>query len=273
MDGCARIDARAVAGRAPEATFLAVLAVLFTVSSGTTIAWCTSMSAMGGMSMPGGWAMSMTWMRMPGQTWLGTAGTFLGMWLVMMVAMMLPSLLPMLLRYRRAIGSKRAARSGRLTVQVAAAYFLVWTVLGLAIYPLGVLLAAAEMQHASLARAVPLAAAATVLIAGLLQFSPWKARHLRYCRQVAHCGAGARTESGSAFGHGLLLGLHCCYCCANLTAILLVTGVMDLRAMAVVTAAITVERLAPAGERAARAMGVVIVGTGVLLLAQSLSVH
>ena len=36
-------------------------------------------------------------------------------------------------------------------------------------------------------------------------------------------------------------------------------GVMDLGAMAVVTAAITVEHLAPAGERVARALGLVIV--------------
>ncbi len=42
--------------------------------------------------MPGGWTMSMTWMRMPGQTWAGAATTFLGIWVVMMVAMMMPSL-------------------------------------------------------------------------------------------------------------------------------------------------------------------------------------
>jgi hypothetical protein len=39
--------------------------------------------------------------------------------------------------------------------------------------------------------------------------------------------------------HGLRLGLHCGACCAGLTAILLVIGVVDLRVMAVVTAAIT----------------------------------
>ena len=50
--------------------------------------------------MPGGWTMSMAWMRMPGQTWLGFAASFLGMWVAMMVAMMLPSLVPMLWRYR-----------------------------------------------------------------------------------------------------------------------------------------------------------------------------
>jgi hypothetical protein len=44
---------------------------------------------------------------------------------------------------------------------------------------------------------------------------------------------------------------------------------MDLRAMAVVTAAITVERLAPAGERAARAIGVVFLGAGLFLIART----
>jgi len=62
------------------------------------------MSAMGEMPMPGGWTMSMAWMRMPGQTWPGDAAAFLGISVVMMVAMMLPSLVPMLWRYRQAVG-------------------------------------------------------------------------------------------------------------------------------------------------------------------------
>jgi predicted metal-binding membrane protein len=52
-------------------------------------------------------------------------------------------------------------------------------------------------------------------------------------------------------------------------AILLVIGVMDLRAMAVVAAVIAVERLVPAGERVARAIGAVVVGAGVLLIARA----
>ena len=51
--------------------------------------------------------------------------------------------------------------------------------------------------------------------------------------------------------------------------ILLVIGVMDLRAMAVVTAAITAERLAPAGEQVARAIGVVVIGVGFFLIARA----
>jgi predicted metal-binding membrane protein len=51
--------------------------------------------------------------------------------------------------------------------------------------------------------------------------------------------------------------------------ILLVIGVMDLRAMAFVTAVITAERLAPAGERVARVIGVVIIGAGLFLIARA----
>ena len=71
---------------------------------------------------------------------------------------------------------------------------------------------------------------------------------------------------GETWRHGLRLGLHCSRYCAGLMAILLVIGVMDLRAMAVVAAAITVERLAPAGERVARAIGAVV-GAGLFLIA------
>ncbi|HEV8577450.1 MAG TPA: DUF2182 domain-containing protein, partial [Thermoanaerobaculia bacterium] len=77
------------------------------------------------------------------------------------------------------------------------------------------------------------------------------------------------ADVGRAWRHGLLLGLHCSRCCVGLMAILLVVGVMELRAMAVVAAAITAERLAPAGERVARAIGIVVVGAGLLLIARA----
>jgi predicted metal-binding membrane protein len=113
---------------ASQRTFLGVSALLFAASTAVTIVWCASMSAMSGMPMPGGWTMSMAWMRMPGQTWLGAAATFLGMWIVMMVAMMLPVLVPMLARYREAVGRAGEAHLGRLTMLVAVGYFFVWTI-------------------------------------------------------------------------------------------------------------------------------------------------
>jgi predicted metal-binding membrane protein len=219
--------------------------------------------------MPGGWTMSMAWMRMPGQTWAGAAASFLGMWAAMMVAMMLPSLVPMLWRYRQAVGRTGEARLGGLTALVGAGYFFVWTVFGMAAFPLGVALAAVEMQLPALARAVPIAVGMIVLIAGALQFTAWKAYQLACCRGAPGCGRSLPADAGTAWRHGLRLGLHCGRCCFGLTAILLSLGIMDLRAMAVVTAAITVERLAPAGEHVARAIGAVALGAGLFLIARA----
>jgi predicted metal-binding membrane protein len=251
--------------RASQRAFFAVSSLLFAASVAATIVWCASMSAMGDMPMPGGWTMSMAWMRMPGQTWPGAAASFLGMWVAMMMAMMLPSLIPMLWRYRQAVGEAGETRLGLLTSLVGAGYFLVWTVFGIAAFPLGVALAAVEMQWPGLARAVPIAVGVTVLIAGLLQFTAWKARQLVWCREAP--GSALPADARTAWRHGLRLGLHCGRCCVGPMAILLVIGVMDLRVMALVAAAITVERLAPAGQRVARVTGAVAVAAGLFLIA------
>jgi predicted metal-binding membrane protein len=254
---------------ASERAFFGVSALLFAASAAVTIVWCASMSAMGEMPMPGGWTMSMTWMRMPGQTWPDVAASFLGMWVAMMVAMMLPSLVPMLWRYRQAVGRTGETRLGWLTALVAVGYFFVWTAFGMAAFPVGVALAAVEMQLPALARAVPIAVGVVVLIAGALQFTAWKAHHLACCREAPGRGRTLLADAGTAWRHGLCLGHHCSYCCAGLTVILLIIGVMDLRTMAVVAAAITFERLAPAGEYVARAIGAVVVVAGFFLIARA----
>jgi predicted metal-binding membrane protein len=249
--------------------FLCVSAVLFAASAAVTIVWSASMASMGAMPMPGGWVMSMAWMRMPGQTWASTAATFLGMWTVMMVAMMLPSVIPMLSRYREAVRVPDEARLGLLTAVVATGYFFVWTVFGVFAFPLGVVLTTIEMLQPALSRAVPVAAAVVILIAGALQFTTWKARQLACCRDSSRLSDALRTDARTAWRYGVRLGLDCAPCCANLMVILLVIGVMDLRAMAIVTAAITAERLVPAGERVARAIGAVTVGAGLILAARA----
>ena len=251
-----------VSGRA----FLCVSVLLFAASAAGTVVWCGSMS-MRDMPMPGGGTMSMAWMRMPGQTWAGAAASFLAMWAVMMVAMMLPSLIPMLWRYRQAVGNE--ARLGLLTAFVGVGYYFVWTAFGMAALPLGFALATVEMQQPALARVVPIAVGVVVLVAGCLQRTAWKARHLACCREAAGMGRTLTADAGTAWRHGLRLGLHCCQCCAGLIGILLVIGVMDLRAMVIVTAAMTAERLAPAGERVARATGAVVVVAGLLLIARA----
>ena len=204
---------RRASERNAEHAVLAVSSLLFAASTTLTIVWCASMSAMGGMLMPGGWTMSMAWMRM-------------GM-----------------------------------------GYFCLWTLFGMVALPLGFALAEAEMQYPALSRAVPTALGVIVPIAGACQFTAWKAHHFACCRESR--GRTLPADAGTAWRHGMRLGLHCSCCSAGLTAILLVMGVMDPRVMAVVTIAITAERLAPAGERVARAIGIIVVCGGVLLLARA----
>jgi predicted metal-binding membrane protein len=154
------------------------------------------------------------------------------MWTLMMTAMMLPSLAPALLRSRVA----------------AAGYFLVWTLAALAVYPLA----------DRISGLAPITTGVLVTLAGLVQFTRWKAKYLACCR-------GEHGEPRlPAWRHGLRHGMHCVCCCGNLMAMLFVIGAMDLWPMAAVTAAITFERFA--GQRAARAVGVLTCAFGVFLL-------
>ena len=266
------VHAAGTAQRSPrgrsDAVFVGVCVLCFAGSAAATIAGSASMSAMGELPMPGGWTMSMVWTPMCGHTWAGMAASFVGMWAVMMVAMMLPSLMPMLWRYREAVGGTRL---GALTGLVGAGYFGVWIAFGIAAFALGITLAALVMRFPALARVVPVALGVVVLLAGALQFTAWKARQLECCRATpGHCRR-LPADVYAAWRHGMYLGLHCCYCCAGLTMVLLVVGVMDLRAMAVVMTAITWERLAPGGKRVAHLIGAVLVGAGMFLVARGVA--
>src|SRR5262245_29834264 len=176
---------------------------------------------MAGMQIAGGWTTSMAWMRMPTQTWPGVATTFVGMWIVMMMAMMLPALVLMLRQYREVVGWSNEPRLGRLTVVVGVAYFFVWAAFGIAAFALGVASVTIEMQHPCLARSAPVAAGVVVLIAGFLQFTPWKTHHLACCKATPDPDRMLPANVRTAWRHGLRLGCHCSLCCAGLMSILL----------------------------------------------------
>jgi predicted metal-binding membrane protein len=257
-----------IAGQPSERRFVAASAMLFVVCATLTAVLCTHMSGMDDMPMPGGWMMSMMWMRMPGQAWSDATVSFLVRWNVMMAAMMLPSLAPMLWHYRRAMGVANGTRRDLLTVLTGAGYFFSWNMFGLLIFPLGVTLAGVMLQWPELARFVPMTEGVVVAMAGAIQLTRWKARHLARCREAWLHSRMLPSTPDAAWRQGIRLGGHCCISCANLTAMLLIVGMMDLLAMTIVTAAITAERLAPSGERVAQAIGMVAIGTGLFLSAR-----
>lgn len=172
---------------------------------------------------------------------LSSAVSFLGMWVAMTAAMMLPSLAPALWRYRRALRDAGDMRAGRLTVVVTAAYFSIWIMVGVAVFPLAVLLE----------RATALVVGSIVVIAAAVQLSSWKARQLATCRALSKVDHVTSASSTTAWRHGVCLARHCILSCVPPMASLLAIGMMDLRAMAVVTIAITLERLAPEKRKVA----------------------
>jgi predicted metal-binding membrane protein len=121
----------------------------------------------------------------------------------------------------------------------------------------------------SWSEATPVRAGLVVLVAGALQFTAWKARHLACCRATPACPRCGAPDLLTAWRHGLRLGWHCTACCAGPTAALLAIGMMNRYAMAAVTVAITAERLAPGGARVAQAIGGAAIGTGLFVVARA----
>ncbi len=248
-------------------TWILFAALLFCAATTLTIVLCASMSSKGGMPMPGGWTMSMAWARMCGQTWSGAAAVFAGMWTAMTVAMMLPVLLPVLWRWQAVL---EEAHRSRFVVLMGAGYFAVWIAAGMAMYPLGAGVAALLVQLPPLARAAPLASGLIVALAGGFQLSSAKARYLACCRAMPRCREAAPCARFAPLRHGMHLGLHCCGCCAGLTAMLLAVGVMNGWAMMFTATAIAAERFARDGNQAARIVGVLLLVIGGTLIARAL---
>jgi predicted metal-binding membrane protein len=249
---------------AREAGFYGWSALAFAISALATVYFCRSMA--GGMDMPGGWTMTMAWMRMPGQSWAASAAMFMLMWLAMMVAMMLPSALPMLLACRRALHTQGTAHAGLSTFLAACGYFFPWLLAGGIAYVAGVKIASAAMDSSEFSRVVPALSGATLLLSGCLQFTPWKRAGLCRCRDPLACCGSLDSNLRNGWQLGLRLGASCIICCSGLMLVLLVLGVMDLAVMAIVSVIIALEKLLPRPEAFVRTAGLAVIAMGIILL-------
>ena len=243
----------------PPVGFIAVCVLAFAASVSATIYFCRSMCCE--MEMPGGWTMSMMWMRMPGKTWFGSAMSFALMWLAMMVAMMLPSALPTFLKTRRAAVS---------LFLMAIGYFVVWLAFGAGIYAVGVAFAAAAMRWETFSRIVPALSGAALVAAGAFQFTRWKKTGLFGCRSRFGC-VSACAESETNFRLGCKQGEACCLCCAAPTLVLVVLGMMNPLVIVGIAIVIAAEKLLPYPEIIARLAGVAAITAGVITTLHNLN--
>jgi predicted metal-binding membrane protein len=233
--------------------FIIVSAVAFAAALLATVYFSASMGYE--MEMPGGWKMSMMWMRMPGQTWFFSALSFLFMWLSMMVVMMMSSVLPMFLKTHRHWLSLCYMASG---------YFIIWFLAGVAIYIPGAIFNYAAMHSAFLSHAVPLLSGTALIAIGTVQFTRWKMTHLMRCRSPFGC-APSCPQNETSFRLGCKQGLVCCACCSSLMITQAILGVMNLLVMAVVTIVITAEKLLPRPEVTVRLAGLITIIAGIVM--------
>ena len=213
-------------------------------------------------------ASGMSGMGRDGLSWDGGA-TFVAAWAVMMAAMMFPSAAPMLLLFRTVSGKRRERGQAFVRTWVfAAGYLLVWTAVGGATWILVQVggAVAGRLSSASREAWAPIALGATLLIAGLYQFSPLKSVCLRQCQSpMGFLMTRWRDGTMGAIGMGAVHGAYCLGCCWAIFAVLVAAGVMSLAWMLLLTLAIFAEKVLPLGRRAPRVIGTAFLALGILV--------
>jgi predicted metal-binding membrane protein len=197
------------------------------------------------------------------------APLFLAVWIAMMVATMFPAAAPMVLMFARIGASKRT--SGRVFVPTwlfVTGYLLVWVALGVVAY--GSALAAETLAaHVDvLERGAGPIGGAVIVLAGAYQFSRWKDRCLSRCRSpLAFVMQHWREGRLGAVRMGVQHGWHCVGCCWALMMLMFPLGVMNIAALAGVTALVHAEKVLPHAPAVRQVAGAVLIGYGLLVIA------
>ncbi len=198
------------------------------------------------------------------------APLFLAIWVTMMVAMMFPTAAPMILAFNRVQADRR--QRGRAFVPTwtfVAGYMMVWTLAGLAAY-----LAALAAENAAARSALSAATTARIggailVAAGLYQLTPLKDICLSKCRSpFGFIVTSWRDGMLGALSMGLVHGGWCLGCCWLLFVIMFPLGMVNIAAMAAITALVFAEKTLPWGHWAARTAAAVLVVYGAVVIAR-----
>lgn len=187
---------------------------------------------MGQIPMPGGWSLSALWLPVCGQSWLGAAAGFIGMWAAMMVPMMLPLAVAPLMNYRATLAGE--GRAFLLTAIAGLAWAATWTASGLPVYLAGAAAARAMLAMPALARMMPVLAAVAGVAGVAWHLAAWR-------RRPVHPELPGRPACAAALRHGARLGAHCVRRCSGLTVALLAAGIMETATMACAIAIVVAE--------------------------------
>ncbi len=199
---------------------------------------------------------------------------FVAIWVVMMVAMMFPTAAPMILIFARVHADRQQQGKPFVPTWVfVGAYLLTWAVFGVLAYIAALGAEKLAGQSMWLMNNAALLGGVVLIAAGLYQLSPLKHVCLSKCRSpmqfVLHHW---RSGYGGAFRMGLEHGVYCLGCCWLMFVILFPLGIMNLVAMALVTALIFAEKSLSLGRQISWiAAGVLIIyGALVIFLPEAL---
>jgi predicted metal-binding membrane protein len=186
-------------------------------------------------------------------------------WTLMLVAMMLPTTLPLISMFY-GITAQRPDRV-RLVVLLLMGYLSIWAAFGMLVH-VGDLALHTISEQVVWLRNHQLIAAATLIVAGIYQFSPLKYKCLDKCRSplsfIMEHWRGRRDRAQS-FLLGIHHGLFCIGCCWALMLLMFGVGVGSFSWMLALGAIMAIEKNMPWGRRLSAPLGVFLLGLGVPL--------
>jgi predicted metal-binding membrane protein len=186
--------------------------------------------------------------------WIATP-VFLVAWQVMIVAMMLPASLPAIHAFNsRAAGATRRTRG---LATFLGSYALIWTIFGLLAFMGDVVLHHIVDATPWLAAHPWLIEAGVIALAGAYQLAALKRHTLAACRHPSGAGPTA-LSGGSSFQLGLEHGLACLGSSGALMLLMFAEGFANLWWMVALTAVMAYEATGRFGQRAAVAVGVLL---------------
>jgi predicted metal-binding membrane protein len=241
-----------------ERTFILALLLILAAASWVILVWQSRTASGMGMSLTMGMG----------------AVLFLAIWVVMMIAMMFPTAAPMILVFAR-IQRDRASfrRAFGPTWVFIGAYLLIWTLFGGLSY-LGANAASGLAQQVPwiMLNAARIGGGILVL-AGLYQLTPLKRVCLAKCRTpMDFILPSWRKGYPGSFRMGLEHGIYCLGCNWLLFVLLFPLGMMNIAAMALLTALIFAEKCFPLGMRIAQfaALALILYGAFVIVVPAAL---
>jgi predicted metal-binding membrane protein len=195
----------------------------------------------------------------------GVVAIMVAGWTLMLVAMMLPTSLPLVSLFY-SIAAHRPNRV-RLVVLLLSGYLSIWAAFGVLVH-LGDLALHTMADEVVWLHNHQLIAAATLILAGLYQFSPLKYKCLDKCRSplsfiMAHWRG--RQDQMQSFLLGIHHGLFCIGCCWALMLLMFGVGVGSFAWMLVLGGVMAIEKNAPWGRRLSAPLGVFLLGLGLPL--------